>query len=77
MLILAAGCRKAPAPPQPAADLFKPYRFDDEFQSAATVSASPVPSSALMADPIVWHNFNSENDITWDATQGAHGFSPG
>ena len=77
MLILAAGCRKAPAPPQPAAGLFKPYRFDDEFQSAATVSASPAPSSALMADPIVWHNFNSENDITWMLLRGRMGFRQG
>jgi len=77
LLILAAGCRKAPAPPQPAADVFQPYRFDDEFQKAATVSASPVPSSALMADLVVWHNFNSENDVTWILLRGRMGFRQG
>ncbi len=77
MLILATGCRKAPAPPQPAADVFKPYRFDDQLQSAATVSASPVPSSALMADPMVWQHFNSENDITWDVLRGRVGLRRG
>ncbi len=77
MLILAAGCRKAPAPPHPAAEVFTPYRFDDQFPASATVSASPVPSSALMADPVVWHNFNSENDITWILLRGRMGFRQG
>jgi len=77
LLILAAGCRKAPAPPQPAAEVFKPYRFDDQLQTAAKVSASPVPSSALMADPVVWHNFNSESDITWVLLRGRMGFRQG
>jgi len=77
LLILAAGCRRVPAPHQPAADLFKPYRFDDAFSASATVSASPVPSSALMADPVVWHNFNSENDVTWILLRGRMGFRQG
>jgi arylsulfatase A-like enzyme len=72
-----AGCNKAPAPPaQSSARVFKPYRFDDEL-SAATVSASPVPSSALMADPILWQNFLSENDITWEVLRGRVGFRQG
>lgn len=77
MIILAVGCQRAPAPHQPAADLFKPYRFDDAFPASATVSASPVPSSALTADPVVWHNFNSENDITWILLRGRMGFRQG
>lgn len=77
LIVSAAGCRKAPTPTQPAAELFKPYRFDDELQSSATVSASPVPSSSTMADPIIWHNFNSEKDITWDVLRGRIGFRQG
>jgi arylsulfatase A-like enzyme len=75
--ILPVGCRKAPAPTQPAAQVFKPYRFDDELQTAATVSASHAASSALMADPVVWHNFNSEDDITWTLLRGRMGFREG
>ncbi len=76
-LLLAAACRQAPPPPKPAAEVFKPYRFDDQFPAAATVSASPTPSSALMADPVVWHNFNSENDVTWILLRGRMGFRQG
>jgi arylsulfatase A-like enzyme len=77
LLILPVGCRKASAPAQPAAEVFKPYRFDDQFQTAATVSASHAASSALMADPVIWHNFNSENDITWTLLRGRMGFREG
>ncbi len=76
LLILSAGCRKAPGPPPPAS-AFTLYRFDDEFQSSATVTASSVRSSALAADPIVWHNFFSENDITWNLLRGRMGFRKG
>jgi hypothetical protein len=41
------------------------------------MSASPVPSSALMADPIIWHNFFSENDVTWILLRGRMGFRQG
>jgi len=75
VLILTAGCRRA-VPPQPAAEWFQPYRFDDEFQKAK-VEASPVSSSALMADPLIWHNFLSENDITWDVLRGRVGYRKG
>ena len=57
--------------------MFKPYRFDDQFQSSATVSASPIGSSALAADPVIWHNFNSENDISWVLVRGRIGFREG
>jgi arylsulfatase A-like enzyme len=73
LLIFTAGCQKASAPAAP----FKPYRFDDEFQKAAKVEVSPAPSSALMADPLIWHNFLSENDITWDALRGRVGYRNG
>jgi arylsulfatase A-like enzyme len=72
------GCQKAPAPPHSAGEAaFRPYRFDDQLQAAATVSASSVPSSALMADPIIWRNFNSENDIAWDVLRGRVGLRHG
>jgi len=77
LLVLCAGCRKEPAPAQPAAEVFKPYRFDDEFQKSAKVEASQVPSSALMADPLVWHHFLSEKDITWEVLRGRAGYRQG
>jgi len=78
LLLACLGCNQASrSPAQPDAGFFKPYRFDDEFPASATVSASPVPSSALMADPVVWHNFNSENDITWELLRGRIGFRQG
>jgi arylsulfatase A-like enzyme len=77
LILPVVGCRKASAPPQPAAEVFRPYRFDEEFRSSGTVSASPVPSAATMADPIVWHNFNSEKNITWDLVRGRMGFRQG
>jgi len=75
-LLSIVACRKAPAPPESAAAAFKPYRFDDEFRTSATVSASPTPSSAIMADPVVWHNFNSKNN-TWELVRGHMDFRRG
>lgn len=77
LLVLCAGCSKAPTPsPEPSAPVFQPYRFDDKLQ-AAVVSVSPVPSSATMADPVVWQNFFSENDITWEILRGRVGLRQG
>ncbi len=25
-----------------------------------------------MAEPVVWHHFNSENDVTWELTEVRH-----
>ena len=77
LVMLTAGCRNASAPKPPATEVFKPYRFDDELQKSASVQASSVPSSAVMADPLVWHNFLSENDITWDILRGRAGYRQG
>ena len=74
--VVLAACRKEAPAPQPEVRLFKPYRFDDELKSA-TIKASPVPSSAVMADPVVWQNFLSEKDITWDVLRGRAGFRQG
>ena len=51
LLVLLAGCRKATAPPEPMAAVFKPYRFDDALQLSAAVSETQASSSAFMADP--------------------------
>jgi arylsulfatase A-like enzyme len=77
LLILSAGCRKAPGPSPPASAAFKPYRFDDEFESSATVTASSVGSSVLVADPIIWRNFLTETDITWNLLRGRMGLRKG
>jgi len=77
VVMLTAGCRNASVPAQPATKKFKPYRFDDEFQKSASIQASSVSSSALMADPLVWHNFLSENDITWEILRGRAGYRQG
>ncbi len=41
------------------------------------MTASRVPSSAAMAEPIAWQNFFSENDITWDVLRGRAGYRQG
>jgi len=77
-LFLSAGCNQvSPPPPHPGEpQAFKPYRFDDEFPTAR-LSASSTPSSALVTDPIIWHNFNSEKDVTWNPLRGRMGLRRG
>ncbi len=76
-LLFLSGCGKAPAPPPVASAPFKPYRFDDAFPASATVTASSQRSSALVADPVIWHRFLSEKDITWNLLRGRMGFRDG
>src|ERR1017187_9619618 len=77
LVVLWASCSKTPPPAaQPTAAVFKPYRFDDELQKAV-VTAPAVRSSALVANPIVWHNFLTENDITWILLRGQMGYRRG
>src|SRR5579862_4779433 len=71
-----ASCSKAPPASKPAAAAFAPYRFDDHLQSAA-VKASAARSSALAAEPILWHNFFSEKDLTWNLLRGRMGYRQG
>jgi choline-sulfatase len=52
---------------------FPLYRFDDHIE-AAVVKAAPRHSSARMAAPVVWRNFLSENDITWNLLRGRMGY---
>lgn len=59
------------------ADLFKPYRFDDELKSAIVSEAGASSPALKAADPIIWHNFLSPNDITWTALRGRMGFRQG
>ena len=56
------------------AAVFNLYRFDDPFQSPARVSGTLAPSSALMADPVIWHNFFSPKDIPWILLRGQIGY---
>jgi arylsulfatase A-like enzyme len=75
-LILLTGCQKQCASSTPPPELFKLYRFDDEL-SAAKITASLVGSSAVAADPIVWHNFFSEANIAWTLLRGRMGYRRG
>ena len=77
LVILSAGCQNSSGPPPSASVASKPYRFDDQFDSSATVTASSQQSAALVADPIIWHNFFSESDITWNQLRGRMGFRKG
>jgi len=55
-----------------------PYliRLDDQL-SHASVKASAASSSALAADPIVWQNFFSISDVSWQAVRGRMGVRNG
>ena len=54
-----------------------PIRFDDALGSAATVNTSSTASSALMAAPIAWQNFQTEKDLTWSLLRGRMGYRQG
>ncbi len=51
-------------------------RLDDNL-SRATISASPAASGAMAAEPIVWQNFFSTSDITWQLIRGRVGVRNG
>ncbi|HZT29140.1 MAG TPA: sulfatase-like hydrolase/transferase [Bryobacteraceae bacterium] len=75
--LLCLSCGKGPQPRSEPAELpFRPYRFDDHL-SAASVSAPALPSAARVAEPVVWHNFFSESDLTWVLLRGRMGFRKG
>ena len=78
LVVLFSACRKATSPSEPLPTAYRPYRFDDKLQRSATVSASPhFSSSAWMAEPIVWQNFYSREDITWYLLRGRMGIRGG
>jgi hypothetical protein len=77
LVVLWASCSKTPpVSSKPASAAFAPYRFDDHLQTAA-VTASSTHSSALAAEPILWHNFFSEKDLTWNLLRGRMGYRQG
>lgn len=51
-------------------------RLDDQL-SQASVKASAAASSALSAEPIVWQNFFSTSDISWQLVRGRIGVRNG
>ncbi|HLK20323.1 MAG TPA: sulfatase [Bryobacteraceae bacterium] len=78
LAVFCVGCGKAPQPDShpKTAEIFHPYRFDDQIEQAA-VSAPSGSSSVQAADPIVWRNFRSEKDITWILLRGNMGYRRG
>lgn len=77
IVFLFAGCGRAPRPSAVTPIPFKPYRFDDQLASSATVSAPAVASSARITEPVVWHNFRTEDDVTWSLLRGRVGIRHG
>jgi len=76
LLILVAGSSQGPATSASRAEIFRPYRFDDEFKTPGATQAA-APATATVANPVVWHNFLSEDDITWNLLRGRIGFRKG
>lgn len=52
------------------------FRFDDQLQSAS-VKASKAAFATAAAQPIVWHGFFSQSDITWQLARGRIGYRNG
>ncbi len=75
LFALGAGARYAPTPSESGAEAYKPYRFDDEFNAPAAPAGAL--ASAVIAEPLVWHNFLSEDDITWELLRGRIGYRKG
>jgi arylsulfatase A-like enzyme len=76
-LVFEVGCRSTTAPPEASPAIFKPHRFDEEFQSSAAVPAPAASSPALMAEPVVWQHFYTARDITWLLVRGRIGSRDG
>ncbi len=51
-------------------------RLDDRL-STAEIKASAVPSTATAAEPVVWQNFFSTSDISWQLIRGRMGVRNG
>jgi choline-sulfatase len=77
LFLLIISAQGNPPAPSGAATIFKPYRFDDEFKPPPGESAGIAVPTASLADPIVWHNFLSEDDITWSLLRGRIGYRKG
>ena len=76
-MVLWVSCNNAPrVSSKPAQAAYAPYRFDDHLQNAV-VTASAAYSTALETEPILWHNFFSEKDLTWNLVRGRMGYRQG
>jgi arylsulfatase A-like enzyme len=75
LFAFASDTRYAATPSISKAEVPKVYRLDDQFKPPATSASAP--SSALIAEPLIWHNFLSEDDITWDLLRGRIGYRKG
>lgn len=73
----AATCQGAAAASQTSRAVFQLYRFDEEFGSAVVSEARVASPAPTAAEPIIWRNFLSANDITWTALRGRMGFRQG
>ncbi len=63
VLLILAGSWKEARASRPAAE-FTLYRFDDNL-NAATVKAPEHPSSARVAEPVVWKGFHTDKGAAW------------
>jgi arylsulfatase A-like enzyme len=52
------------------------FRFDDQLRSAS-IKASSAAFSTAAAEPIVWKDFFSQSDITWQLARGRIGYRNG
>ena len=83
-LLIAAGgvvfsslaCRRLEESGPATAPAFSLYRFDDHLDNA-TVTAPDIQTSARVADPVVWKDFLTEKDVTWNPLRGFIGIRGG
>ena len=52
------------------------FRFDDQLRSAS-IQASKAAFATAAAEPIVWKDFFSQSDITWQLARGRLGYRNG
>ena len=73
LLLLASGCRRA-EPPELSAPSVRIYRFDDNL-SDASVSAAQQATTARVANPVVWKDFDA--NTSWVLVRGRMGLRKG
>ncbi|HSB13977.1 MAG TPA: sulfatase [Bryobacteraceae bacterium] len=77
ILLLAAGCARRDQGSHKQEAPYQPYRFDDNLETAATVSAASGQTAARVTDPVVWKDFFTEKDATWELVRGRMGLRDG
>lgn len=75
--LAACGGRPGAGPTEAEGPRYTLYRFDDHLESAAAISAPEMQSFERLADPIVWKDFLTEKDATWDPARGLLGLRDG